>query len=69
MAATLDRHGKALSLKCAARNQTARRFYVALGWLETAEPGGADLPTGDWIWLRTPSAAAQLGLAARRDDR
>lgn len=67
MAATLARHGEALSLKCVERNLPARKFYRALGWVKTDEPGGADVPTGNWIWLRTPAAAAKLGLTARQD--
>jgi hypothetical protein len=49
------------------RNLPARRFYRAMGWLETDEPGGADAQTGNWIWMRTPAAAKRLGLAARQD--
>lgn len=59
MAATLARHGPALSLKCAARNTTARTFYRALGWSETDEPGGDDAETGQWIWIRTPAATGR----------
>lgn len=67
MQATLLRHGEALSLKCAERNRSARKFYRAAGWVETDEPGGADAQTGTWIWIRTQKAAAQLGLTARQD--
>lgn len=61
--ATLERHGPALSLKCAVRNTPARAFYRAMGWIETDEPGGDNPVTGPWIWLRTPALAAELGLA------
>ena len=67
MQATLARHGEALSLKCSLRNMGGRRFYRAMGWIETDEPGGADVQTGNWIWVRTAHAAARMGLAARQD--
>jgi GNAT superfamily N-acetyltransferase len=67
MAGVVARHGEALSLKCVTRNVAARKFYRALGWTETDEPGGAELPAGNWIWIRTPAAVAKLGLRARQD--
>lgn len=63
MEETLDRCGASLSLKCAVRNVRARAFYRAMGWTETNEPGGDDPVTGPWLWIRTPTLAAEFGLA------
>ena len=41
----------------------------AMGWIETDEPGGESQGTGSWIWIRTPVAAAALGLLPDEQDR
>lgn len=60
----LGRHDGQLSLKCQVRNDLARAFYRAMGFVETDEPGGEDDSFGAWIWLRTPAAIA----ARTKDD-
>ena len=69
MVATMMRYGSSLSLKCNTANTRARAFYRAMGWIETNEPGGESQGTGSWIWVRTPVAAAALGLLPDEQDR
>ena len=43
--------GPSLSLKCQVRNDKARRFYRACGWVEDEAPGGED-EYGAWLMIR-----------------
>ena len=45
------RTGPSLSLKCQVRNENARRFYRACGWVEDEGAGGED-EYGPWVSIR-----------------
>ena len=45
--------GPCLSLKCQVRNDGARRFYRACGWVEE-QPSGERNELGEWLWIRAP---------------
>lgn len=45
------RMGPSLSLKCQVRNENARRFYRACGWVEDEGVGGED-EYGAWVSIR-----------------
>ncbi len=45
--------GPGAHLKCQTRNQTARAFYRAQGWIESDETGGSDA-SGEWVRIFNP---------------
>ena len=51
LAEAVRRAGPFLSLKCQVRNDKARRFYRACGWVEDEAPGGED-EYGAWLHIR-----------------